>query len=175
MASNLRPAGLGRQRDVPAEQRTKALWKKKKKTRTKWQRWRRWSKGVFKGRDIQGPRVADRGSRDKSEDWQVEGNGEGAGGHSHELSLFARLVATHLSARRAAVPQMLFHHKNTSTWNKPFQPPLRRLPARAVIASSTSRFAFVDLFVDQDGSFFFWEWLKLPTVCKSHQRKAPTT
>ena len=51
-------------------------------------------RSVFKGRDIQGPRVTDRGSRDKSEDWQVEGNGEGASGHSHELSLFARLVAT---------------------------------------------------------------------------------
>ena len=68
-----------------------------------------------------------------------------------------------------------FLNKNTSTWNKPFQPPLRRLPARAVIASRAFGFAFVDLFVDQDDSFFFWEWLKLPTVCKSHQRKAPTS
>ena len=39
-------------------------------------------------------KVTDRGPRDKSEDWQVEGNHEGASGHSHEPSLFARLVAT---------------------------------------------------------------------------------
>ena len=66
----------------------------KQKTRTKWQRWRRWSMGVFKGRDIQGPRASNRGSRDGSEDSQLEGNGEGASGHSRELLLFARLVAT---------------------------------------------------------------------------------
>ena len=58
------------------------------------------------------------------------------------------------SARRSAVPQMLFPNKNTSTWNKPFQPPLRRLPARAVIASRAFRFAFVDLFVGHHVSFF---------------------
>ena len=35
-----------------------------------------------------------------------------------------------------------------------FSAPLRPLLARAVIASRASRFAFVDLFVDQYGSFF---------------------
>ena len=175
MASNLRPADLGSEGNVMLQRNNGPRHFEKKKTRTKWQRWRRWSKGVFKGRDIQGPRVTDRGSRDKSEDWQVEGNDEGASGHSHEPLLFARPCGNGHSARRAAVPQMLFHQKNTSTWNKPFQPPLRRLLARALIASRAFRFAFVDLFVDQDGSFFFCEWLKLPTVCKCHQRKAPTT
>ena len=48
-----------------------------------------------------------------------------------------------------------FLNENMSTLNLLFQPPLCRLPAGAVIASRASRFAFVDLFVDQDGSFFF--------------------
>ena len=106
---------------------------------------------MFKGRDIQGPRVTDRGPRDRSEDSLVEGKGDGESvNYCSSPILWQRPECT---ASRGVTDA--FRNENMSTWNLLFQPPLCRLRAHGLIASRAFRFAFVDLFVDQDDSSFF--------------------